>query len=166
MKSQYIAPSRKACVKRRFIVFYKVDMKLKQIAFKYSLLLPFFVLASLLASLWSVTAFAAECGGTDTAIISCGGVGFQPSGDPNAPSRDSDGIAGLLFLTLQILTAGVGIVAVGGLIYGGILYTSAGDSPEKVKKAIEVIRNVIIGIIAYFLMAALLNFLIPGGILL
>lgn len=74
------------------------------------------------------------------------------------------GIWGILELTLNILTAGIGIAAVGGIIYGAILYTSAGGSTEQVKKATAVFTNVAIGVIAYALMYALLNFLIPGGL--
>jgi len=62
------------------------------------------------------------------------------------------------------LTAGIGVLAVAGIVYGSILYTSAGDSSEKVSKSREVIRNVVIGILAYALMYAVLNFIIPGGL--
>lgn len=77
---------------------------------------------------------------------------------------ESSGVWGLLLMVINILTAGVGIAAVAGIVYGSILYTSAGGSPEQVKKAMGIISNVIIGIVAYALMYALLNFLIPGGL--
>ena len=67
-------------------------------------------------------------------------------------------------IVLNIMTAGIGILAVGGIVYGGILYASAGDKAEQTKKAIGVITNVVIGIAAYGLMYVLLNFLIPGGV--
>jgi hypothetical protein len=69
-----------------------------------------------------------------------------------------------LILVINILTAGVGIAAIGGIVYGAVLYTTAGGSQEQVKKAISIITNVVIGIVAYALMWALLNFLIPGGV--
>ncbi|MNH46494.1 hypothetical protein D3C72_2301490 [compost metagenome] len=62
------------------------------------------------------------------------------------------------------MTAGVGILAVGGIVYGSILYTSAGGSSEQTKKAMGIITNVVIGLIAYALMYAITNFLIPGGL--
>lgn len=74
------------------------------------------------------------------------------------------GIWGILELALNILTAGIGIAAVGGVVYGAILYTSAGGNTEQVKKAYGIFANVAIGIIAYALMYAGLNFLIPGGL--
>ena len=76
----------------------------------------------------------------------------------------ASGVWGLLLVAINILTAGIGIAAIGGIVYGSILYTSAGGSPEQVKKAMGIITNVVIGIIAYALMFSLLNFLIPGGL--
>ena len=58
----------------------------------------------------------------------------------------------------------MGIAAVGGITYGAILYTSAGDSSEQTKKAMEIIRNVVIGLVAYGIMYLVLNYIIPGGI--
>jgi len=83
---------------------------------------------------------------------------------PALADTSSNGVWGLLLLVINILTAGVGLAAVGGIIYGSILYTSAGGSQEQVKKAMGIITNVVIGIIAYALMFAFLNFLIPGGL--
>jgi hypothetical protein len=100
---------------------------------------------------------AAECGGTPTSIISC------PE-DNSTDKIENNGVWGLLLIGIRILTAGVGIAAVGGIVYGSILYTSAGDNESQVKQAKEVIRNVVVGIIAYIAMYALLEFIIPGGI--
>ena len=83
--------------------------------------------------------------------------------DPNTSIEES-GVWGLLLIVINILTAGIGILAVAGIVYGSVLYASAGGSPEQVKKAMGIISNVVIGIVAYALMYALLNFLIPGGL--
>ena len=99
----------------------------------------------------------ADCGGAKTAIINCS------QGDGGENAKDN-GIWGVLLIALNILTASVGIAAVGGIVYGSILYTTAADSTEQTKKAIEIIRNVILGLVAYGLMYIGLNFLIPGGI--
>lgn len=115
------------------------------------------VIASLgLAGLAATPTLAATCGGANTAIIQCS----QGSGG----TLQSNGIWGVLLIAINILTACVGIAAVGGIVYGSILYTSAADSTEQTKKAIEVIRNVVIGLVAYGLMYIGLNFLIPGGV--
>lgn len=101
---------------------------------------------------------AATCAGVETSIIGC----TQPGGD-DASAKDT-GIWGLLLLALNILTAGVGIAAVGGVVYAAILYASASDRADQVKQAKDTLQNVAIGIAAYGGMYLLLNFLIPGGI--
>lgn len=106
-------------------------------------------------------AAALVCGDTKTSIIGgnvCDGIDNE-SGD----AKDN-GIWKLLILVLNIMTAGVGILAVGGIVYGSILYTTASDKAEQTKKAIGLITNVVLGLIAYALMYLVLNFLIPGGI--
>lgn len=97
-----------------------------------------------------------KCGGADTSIISC----------PPTTGTDtkSSGVWHLLMLALNILTAGVGIVAVGGIAYGAALYASSADKPDQAKAGMTYIKNVVIGLVAYGLMYVLLNFLIPGGI--
>ena len=94
----------------------------------------------------------AACGGTETSLIDCGGG----SGD--------NGIWGLLLIALNVMTAGVGVLAVGGIVYGAILYTTAEDKADQIKKATDIITNVVIGLVAFALMWAGLNFLIPGGV--
>lgn len=74
------------------------------------------------------------------------------------------GIWYLLVIAINILTAGIGVVAVGGLVYGSILYASAGGGPEQVKKAKTIITDIVIGLVAYAFMYAFLNFIIPGGL--
>jgi len=98
-----------------------------------------------------------ECGGVPTSIITCdqSGVGG---------GAENTGLWGILLLAINILTAGIAIAAVAGIVYGSILYTSAGGNQEQVKKAMGVFTNVVIGIIAYAGMYALLNFIIPGGL--
>src|SRR5919202_530544 len=127
-------------------------MKIKQKIVALMVLLSSFMLGGMLA-----TPVLADCGGAKTSIINCP----QTSQGPDAKNN---GVWGVLLIALNILTAGVGIAAVGGIVYGAVLYTSAGDSAEQTKKAIEIIRNVVIGLVAYGLMYLVLNYLIPGGI--
>ena len=76
----------------------------------------------------------------------------------------SSGIWKILLLVLNIMVAGVGIAAVGALGFAGFLYASAADDQSKIKQAKDMIRNTVIGIVAFGLMYVALNFLIPGGI--
>jgi hypothetical protein len=97
-----------------------------------------------------------DCGGVKTAIIKCDA---DNSGDLN-----KNGIWALLLIVINVMTAGVGVLAVGGIVYGSILYTTAEDKADQVNKAVDIIRNVIIGLVSFALMWALLNFIIPGGV--
>lgn len=73
-------------------------------------------------------------------------------------------IIDLLKMILKIMTGGVGVIAVGAIIYASVLYTSAGDNAQQVTQSKTVITNTAIGVVAYGLMALILNFLIPGGV--
>ena len=94
---------------------------------------------------------AASCGGADTAIIDCSGTG-------------ETAIINLLKTVIKILTAGIGIVAVAAVIYGAILYSTSGSSPEGLKKAKDVWTNVVIGLIIFAFLVTITNFIIPGGV--
>ena len=109
-------------------------------------------------SLISVTnSFAQQsCGGVQTAIISCS----QGGGD----QVENTGLWGILLIAVNILTAGVGVLALAGIVYGAVLYTSAGGNPEQVKKARTIFTNVVIGVVAFAGMFTLLNFIVPGGV--
>ncbi len=142
------------------------------------------VLAGLLLAIGIIStvtppSFAATCGGVQTSIIDCPdqkGTGTCPDGSViNGNEKCSDGsspkvavadtgVWGILLLALNILSAGVGVAALGGVVFGAVLYISAAGSSDQVKKAIGIFTNVAIGVVAYAGMYALLNFLIPGGL--
>lgn len=79
------------------------------------------------------------------------------------PSDSS--ITSLLNMILLILTAGVGIAAVISFVVAGLMYSSAAGNADQVKKAKNMILNTIIGLGAYALMWAFIQWLIPGGVL-
>lgn len=85
-------------------------------------------------------------------------------GDENAILKDVNSIEELLNIALITVSSGVGLLAIGSLIYAGVLYASAGANSSQVAKAKEMIRNTIIGIVAYTVMWAFLQWLIPGGV--
>jgi hypothetical protein len=101
------------------------------------------------------------CGKAKTSIIS--GAEWCGDGGDDTTTENST-IWRMLIQILNIMTAGIGIAAVGGIVYGALLYTTAGDKPDQTQKAIGIITNVVIGLASYGLMYVLLNFLIPGGI--
>lgn len=105
-------------------------------------------------------------GGVDCAILPdaiCKAATQGP--DADGGSLESTGVFKLLIYVLNIMTALVGIAAVGALIYAGVLYSSAGGSKEQTAKSKKLITDTVIGIVVYALMFFALNWLIPGGIL-
>src|SRR5665648_119553 len=106
-----------------------------------------------------VTAHADSSCGVETAIIHC-----PDKVDNESNKIEKNGVWALLLIVLNILTAGIGIVAIGGIVYGSILYASAGDKADQIKKASGVITNVIVGLIGYALLFSLVQYLIPGGV--
>lgn len=66
---------------------------------------------------------------------------------------------------IKFLSAAVGIVVVGAVIFGGIQFSASGGDPQKVANAKKHITNALIALVAYLLLFAFLNFIIPGGLL-
>lgn len=144
-------------------------MKIKQIVLSIGLAIaivaPVFTIAN------HELVRAASCGTTknavgedvpiETSIIGgdiCAGV------DNSSDNVENNAIWKILTWVVNIMVAGVGILAVAGIVYGSILYTTAGGSQEQVKKAMGIFTNTAIGVIAFALMYVLLQWLIPGGV--
>lgn len=75
---------------------------------------------------------------------------------------NGEGIKEILKLVVDIMSIGVGILAVIGISVSGVQYLTAGGSEEKTRKAKRRILEIVIGLIAYVLIYALLRFLLPG----
>lgn len=95
--------------------------------------------------------FAAETceGGVQTALFGC----------------YKDGIWGILAIVLNVLLIGIGVAAVVGIIISGIQYSTSSGDPAQMTKAKNRLVQIIIGLVAFGLMWAFLQWLIPGGIL-
>lgn len=106
-------------------------------------------------------AMAATCKDYQTSVLPI------PGCDGTNPDEEVDGqavIFGIIKIVIQIMTAVIGIVAVGAVIFGAILYGTSGDNPENLKKAKGIWMNVVIGLMLFAFMVAITNFLIPGGV--
>lgn len=127
---------------------------------KILLILSSIFLLSLVSVAFTGTFVNAQnsCGGIETSIISC-----DNDGGSTANVKDS-AVWQILRVAINILTGGIMIAALGGLIYASVLYTSSGANPETRKKSMSIMTNIVIGIVTYALMWALLNFILPGGI--
>ena len=94
------------------------------------------------------------CGGVDTAIIDCDDSG-----------ENGNGIFGILLIVLNVLTFGIGIAGTLGIIIAGIMYLTARDDQGQMVKAKNMLINIVIGLVAYAVMWAFLQWLLPGGII-
>ena len=100
----------------------------------------------------------ADCMGVKTSIINC------DNGSGKDAKTGEEAIYNILGMVIKIMTGAIGLVAVAAVVYGAILYGSASDNPENIKKAKEIWTNVVIGLIAFAFMVSVLNFIIPGGV--
>lgn len=66
---------------------------------------------------------------------------------------------------IKVLSGLVGLVVVIMITVGGIQYSSARDNPQAVAAARGRIVNALIALVVYILTFAILQFLIPGGVL-
>ncbi len=115
------------------------------------------LLVPVIAFIPTSTALAQQsCGGVKTAIVSC----TQGGGS----KVENSGVWGILLIVVNVMTAGVGVLALAGIVYGAVIYTSAGGSPEQIKKARTIFTNVVIGVLAFAGMYTLLQFIVPGGV--
>lgn len=73
-------------------------------------------------------------------------------------------IEDILNMILLVVTTGVGIAAVGAIVCAGVLYITARDNAGQVSKAKTMIMNTVVGVVAYLLMWAFLQWIIPGGV--
>ena len=97
-----------------------------------------------------------SCGSIQTAYFACGG---------NGQTIENSGFWQMIQTVLNVLLGIIAIAAVGGLVYGGIRYSKAQDDSNEVIAARNIVKNVIIGLVLYVAMWALIEYLIPGGIL-
>lgn len=81
-----------------------------------------------------------------------------------AEGENGEGIMCVLKIALDILTVGIGILGVLGIVIVGIQYLTAGGNEEQTRKAKRRMFEIVIGLVAYVLLYALLNWLLPGGL--
>lgn len=104
--------------------------------------------------MWTKAILTAVAETVDTNIIGGGQVDVA----------DGQGIYAILRLIVTILTYGLGVAATIGVVIAGVMYLTAKDSPDKVAAAKKRLIEVVLGLVAWAMMAAVLNWLIPGGV--
>ncbi|HSE29101.1 MAG TPA: hypothetical protein VLA77_00770 [Candidatus Saccharimonadales bacterium] len=83
----------------------------------------------------------------------------------NGSTFQTNPIVQVLVAVLALFAGGVGLVVVGGIVWGGFLYMTARGNSSQTQQAITVIINACVGLLLFIFMFAILNFIIPGGIL-
>lgn len=100
--------------------------------------------------------------GTDT--CGAGDEAVKTSIDFGCKGKDNP-IYDLLFALIRFLTVGVGIVLIISTIITGIQYTLSRGDPATVVKAKTRLFNIFMALLLYIFSFALLNYLVPGGLL-
>lgn len=99
-----------------------------------------------------------------------GTCGSRKGGDPvktsviNCEGSGEAAFWGILKTVVRIMTGGIGVLAVGAVVAGGILYSMSGNAPERIKQAKTIWTNTIIGLAIFAFFATIINFIIPGGV--
>ena len=75
------------------------------------------------------------------------------------------GVYKILNLVIDILSMGVAIVGIIGVTIVGIQYLTAKDSEEKTRKAKNRMLEIVIGLVAYAVLFAAVQWLLPGGMM-
>ncbi len=95
--------------------------------------------------------------------IDCAGV--KIAFDVGCRDDFSNPILAYLVAILRFLTYGVGVVVIMMIIVGGIQYSAAGGNAQAVGAAKARILNAVIALILYIFAFAILNFVVPGGLI-
>ena len=74
-------------------------------------------------------------------------------------------VTSLLLTIINFLAVGVGIAVVGGIVFGALRYTSADGNAAQAQQGITFIVNSVLGLILFIFMYAIINYLVPGGLL-
>jgi hypothetical protein len=109
---------------------------------------------------------------TDQKTVTCGtdqvAVGVAINGS-NCIDKGTDIQSNVIVVWLssiiKFLTVGVGLAATGGVVFGGFLYLTAQGKPAQTQKGVATIINALIGVALYALAFAIINYLVPGGVL-
>ena len=104
------------------------------------------------------------------------GQSSNPSSTPSSTQADDgcvattffgtacgkEGIFKVLSFALDIMTIGIGILAVIGILVVGVQYLTAGDNVGQTEKAKRRMLEIIIGLVIYIVVYGLLKWLLPG----
>lgn len=97
-----------------------------------------------------------NCGDADTVLIGC---------DDSECDDGAEVIGCVLKYAINALTFIIGVAAVGGIAWNAMQYARARDNQQMVSDARTNILQIVIGLAAYVFMIAIINWLVPGGVI-
>ena len=80
-------------------------------------------------------------------------------------SLDDNPIITYLKSIINFLAIGVGLVTAISIVIGGFQFMSSRDNPQSIQAAQKRIWNGVIALLLFIFMYAILNFLVPGGLI-
>ena len=103
-----------------------------------------------------------QCGTNDNAVktslsFGCKGATIEATGGEINPIVD------MAFAVFRVLSAGVGLVVIGSIIFAGIQYSASRDNPQATEASMKRVTNSVIALLFYALLFSIANFLVPGG---
>ncbi len=96
------------------------------------------------------------------AVTNCDG---RANGGNPQDCFETNPIVRLILQFINFLSIGIGVIVTIVIIVGGIQYMTAGPNPQAVSAAKKRITNAILALLAYFLLYAFLQWVVPGGII-
>jgi hypothetical protein len=104
-----------------------------------------------------------QCGSGKNAVKTSINIGCYGASCKSTNAHGCSAILDATFAIIRLLSAGVGIVVVGSIVWAGLQYMSARDDPGAVGKAKDRIRNSLIALLIFIFGYAILNYVIPAG---
>jgi hypothetical protein len=100
-------------------------------------------------------------------VLAGGSQGSCATGEVEIPNDPGSGGAIVFYLKLflKFLNGLIGAIIILVLVVAGIQYITSVGEPANVKSAKKRVMNATIALVLYLMMFAILNFLVPGGIL-
>lgn len=77
---------------------------------------------------------------------------------------EEGGVIEILDLVLNILTAGISVLAVVGIVITAVQWITARDKEDQIKKAKSRLLNIVIGLVTWVLLWSFLSWILPGGV--
>lgn len=84
---------------------------------------------------------------------------------PQGTGIEDNVIITYLKAIINFLAIGVGIVTAISLVIAGYQFMSSRDNPQAIQAAVNRFWNAVIALILFVFMYAILNFLVPGGLI-